>query len=293
MGCRGIWVVDRAGLVVVNEAKEDQQWVAKIVEEARALMQTLEDFRMVPLADHQWCYLYRLDASPWQGVVAVWEDRAEDEAWRLKVQGMAHDINNLLQVVSGHLELWPTRLPEQKAGALAEAQWMLERAEELVAQLGIMAMTGEPSEGSADVVEVLQHLAAWVRRPNIRLQLEIPSGPVPLVKAPTTACVEIFHNLLQNAYDAMPDGGLVQVRVHSDSDGVTVTVQDSGDGLLSLDADVIFAPYYSTKTHGRGLGLYRVRELVEQYQGRIEVRSFSGQGSCFAVSLPRVTDGRQ
>jgi signal transduction histidine kinase len=234
--------------------------------------------------------MYRVAWHGFDGVLVIWEDRAEEDTWRLTVQSMAHDINNLLAVASGHIELWPHRPPSQQEQIRREVEWALEQAVELVAQLNTLATGDVPCHGSANLLEVLQHLGAWVERPNIRLELDYPPTAIPVVDMPRTACVEIFHNLLQNAADAMPDGGTIQIAVQVTQDVVMVTVQDSGPGIAKDEEEAIFSPYYSTKARGRGLGLYRVRELVEQYQGSIQLQSVPGAGSCFLVRLPRMRE---
>ncbi|MCY0900129.1 MAG: HAMP domain-containing sensor histidine kinase [Firmicutes bacterium] len=290
LGCRGVWVVGRDGLVVAKETREPTEWVSRVVQEARELMAAEQSSRILSLAPHEWCHMYRVAWQGFDGVLVIWEDRTEEDTWRLTVQSMAHDINNLLAVVSGHMELWPHRPPSQQEQTRREVEWALEQAVELVAQLNTLATGDEPGHGSANLLEVLQHLGAWVERPNIRLELDYPPTAIPVVDMPRTACVEIFHNLLQNAADAMPDGGIIQISVQVTQDVVMVSVQDSGPGIAKDEEEAIFSPYYSTKARGRGLGLYRVRELVEQYQGSVQLQSVSGVGSCFVVRLPRMRE---
>jgi signal transduction histidine kinase len=99
---------------------------------------------------------------------------------------------------------------------------------------------------------------------------------------------QVLLNLVTNAYDAMPDGGLLALTATADATGVALSVGDTGPGI---DDDVrarIFEPFFTTKAKGIGLGLAVTRRIVEAHGGSIDVRS-SGTGSSFEVRLQVAT----
>jgi signal transduction histidine kinase len=94
-------------------------------------------------------------------------------------------------------------------------------------------------------------------------------------------------NLVQNAADAMPQGGTVTLTGQSTATRVQLCVQDTGIGIAAERLEQIFEPLYTTKPGGTGLGLYIVREIVAAHGGQVTVESVEGQGTTFTITLPR------
>ena len=95
-------------------------------------------------------------------------------------------------------------------------------------------------------------------------------------------------NLLQNALEAMPQGGTVTLEGQGMATHVQLQVRDTGSGIPAADLAQIFEPLYTTKPEGTGLGLYIVQEIVTAHEGQITVESVEGQGTIFTLTLPRV-----
>jgi signal transduction histidine kinase len=95
----------------------------------------------------------------------------------------------------------------------------------------------------------------------------------------------VLRNLILNAVDAMPEGGTLTVRTMALGTGVRLEVADSGMGLTPEECERLFTPYYTTKTHGTGLGLAMVQSVVSDHKGRIAVESEKGKGTTFRIDL--------
>ena len=95
-----------------------------------------------------------------------------------------------------------------------------------------------------------------------------------------------LENLILNAMDAMPAGGVLMLRTTQQDGGVHLEISDTGTGLTPEECDRLFTPYYTTKQHGTGLGLAIVQSVVSDHGGRISVESESGVGTSFHIELP-------
>ncbi len=285
MSCRGIWVLDSSGDMVAQKASIEEDIRDRLRGEAQSSFDQNEA-KELPLGDDQSLLLFPLKTAAFSGVVTVWDDRSAERRSRLQLESMVHDITNLLAVAQGHLDLLDG-VGERTGASLREASWTLERAAELVRGL---VRRDQKGPGVTPVQDTLEHLSSIFACSRYVVHCTI-DNPVPPVSIAPSDFVEIFQNLLQNACDAMPDGGPVAIKVRSISNHVEISVRDFGVGMAEDISPRIFAPYFSTKVSGRGLGLYRARELVEQYQGRIQVASVQGAGTCFIVTLPSVAGG--
>ncbi|PSR22628.1 MAG: hypothetical protein C7B45_06135 [Sulfobacillus acidophilus] len=290
MGCQGVWVLDPAGEIVVSEVNTTAEMAATLSQRAREAFAngiTVVNFASGP---HGWIKLLPVRAPHCSGVVAVLEDHQDEVQWRLEVESIAHDINNLLAVTQGHLELLQSS-PQGKSASLTEALWMLERAVGLVRRFTEVSLPRSrmpltmPTE---DVVDTLVHVSAFLNTGRFPIEWGVQTK-VPPIAVASVDFVEIFHNILQNAADAMPDGGPITIQIRVLEDTVVISVRDFGPGISPNLREDIFKPYFTTKQVGRGLGLYRTRQLVETYHGRIDVVSAPDDGATFVVTLPRAS----
>lgn len=99
---------------------------------------------------------------------------------------------------------------------------------------------------------------------------------------------QVVMNLIINAYQAMTEPGLVQICTNREDDKVLITVSDNGPGIPAEHIDKIFSPFFSTKAEGEnsGLGLSICYSIIKAHHGTIEVKSESGQGAVFLITLP-------
>ena len=219
--------------------------------------------------------------------------------------GIAHDFNNILVAVVGNISL-AERLVEgqpQVRELLERAEKASLRARELVVKLLTFASGGEPArKGATPLAELLRETVPFVLSgSNVRYQLDLPESLWPLLMERGQAD-QVFQNLILNADQSMPEGGVVTVSCANLATApgeiaglpagkyVRAVVEDTGMGIDGDHIDRIFDPYFSTKekdsTKGSGLGLSIVHSIVTRHNGRIEVQSRPGEGTAFTLYLP-------
>jgi PAS domain S-box-containing protein len=208
---------------------------------------------------------------------------------------LAHEINNPLQAVIGCLDLAEGELAEggDPGRYLEVAQRELSRAARVVSQLRDLHRRSSVRERelvnvNALVEQVLAVSSGQCKRCRVEVQWH-GADDLPLLSAVPDHLQQVFLNLVLNAVDAMPDGGLLKISTARTDmpDGVEVEFADTGAGIPADHLLHLFEPFYTTRPDGLGLGLYISQNIVEHHGGRIEVESTVGQGTTFTVWLPR------
>ena len=223
------------------------------------------------------------------------------EALGLLAGGVAHDFNNLLQVIEGFASLCmdPEMSQEERVSLLEDVVQASERAGQLTRRLLSFARRQPMQKAIVDLNEVVQSLMRMVERligPHIRVQWSPAERTVP-VSADAAQVEQILLNLCVNARDAMPGGGLLNVRVQSHATSTLCSfpgpcaileVSDTGTGMTPETVQRIFEPFFTTKPAGQGtgLGLSVVYGIVQQHDGSLDVDSRPGQGTTMRVFLP-------
>lgn len=216
--------------------------------------------------------------------------------------GIAHDFNNILAAIMGNVGLCMMKIaPGHECypllGAVEKAAL---RAKGLTQQLLTFAKGGDPVKQLASIAEVITASADFVLRGSkVACQYELPAD-LWAVEIDPGQMSQVIQNIVVNAIQAMPDGGLVDIRCANiaNADGgdkdlpavdcVKLTIHDSGPGIPEEAKDKIFDPYFTTKATGSGLGLAICHSIVKKHGGRIMVDSKPGQGATFIIALPSV-----
>ena len=145
----------------------------------------------------------------------------------------------------------------------------------------------------ADVREVVEEAAAFFevdpegRAGEVVIERSYPVTPQ-AVELDTEQVHQVVLNLLLNAAQAMPGGGVIRLEVlrQADAAETLIRIRDQGPGIEAEVREKLFTPFYTTKEDGTGLGLVTSRKIVEAHGGRIALESNPGEGSCFTVALP-------
>jgi signal transduction histidine kinase/CheY-like chemotaxis protein len=207
--------------------------------------------------------------------------------------GVAHDFNNVLMTVIQGSELALRQLEDRPTTA-AHIELVLQAARGAAGftrQLLALGRRRLPGRKPIRVNEALRGAMCMVR-PTLLASHGLVCPPIDdsvAIAAGDGQLEQVIVNLSLNAIDAMPNGGTLELSVCLQNDVVRLTVRDSGCGMDQNTLKRIFEPFFSTKSgrSGTGLGLAAVYAIVKQLDGRIEVESTQGAGTCFTVDLPR------
>jgi two-component system NtrC family sensor kinase len=165
------------------------------------------------------------------------------------------------------------------------------RASEIVNNLLNFSRTGAAQLVEVDLNTVLEDTLTLVQHPFRTAQVNVVrtyQDTLPAVLGSTTRLQQVFLNLFMNARDAMPSGGMLEVRTISHNGSVEVEVTDTGGGIPTEHLNRIFDPFFTTKAMGRGtgLGLSVSYGIIKEHAGKVEVRSTPGKGTSFRLEFP-------
>ena len=243
------------------------------------------------------------------------DKKAEDELQKIRnlesiaalSGGIAHDYNNLLTVIIGNISLIQSYIePDDMIyGLLDEALEASMTAKTLTQKLITFARGGAPIMETASIAPVIKSATEFtLSGSNIRCEFSIPAD-LWLVHIDKTQIGHVIHNLVMNAREAMPGGGIIKVvaenvNITDKSPGlgiglekgnyVKISILDQGIGISKEISDKIFDPYFSTKNmgtqKGMGLGLSICHSIIKQHNGNIVVEANAGTGTGLHFYLP-------
>lgn len=226
--------------------------------------------------------------------------RQETGSVELLAESMAHDFCNILTSVINNIFVAKSLLPpeEQAFSKLASAEKASMRARELTSRFMSLSRGGGSLKGMWPLRELVEEVAAFsLALSHARCECDIPEGLWP-VEVDRTQLAQVLNNLIINSDHAMPGGGQIRIsaeNVLQENTGtlplregryVKLSVRDSGAGIPEANLPRVFEPHFTTKKHGRGLGLASTYFIVKRHGGHIEVESAPGSGAAFHLYLP-------
>jgi two-component system, NtrC family, nitrogen regulation sensor histidine kinase NtrY len=220
-------------------------------------------------------------------------------AWREVARRLAHELKNPLfplQTTVENLQRAKEHNPDQFEEVFRESTGILlseiENLKTIVGRFSDFAKMPQPELATVNLNDVVRGIVKLfeaqfgaVGRPPITSELHLEEN-LPTIQADAALLHRAIENLVLNAMDAMPAGGVLMLRTTHSDGHVGLEVSDTGTGLTPEECERLFTPYYTTKQHGTGLGLAIVQSVVSDHGGRISVESETGVGTSFHIDLP-------
>ena len=219
-------------------------------------------------------------------------------AWRELARRLAHELKNPLfplQLTVENLararQLPPAEFDEVFNESTQTLSMEIGNLKKIIGRFSDFSKMPKPELERIDARDVVSRVrklyaAADEEGPRIEVMTKLEDAPMPLMADP-----ELLHralsNLVLNAKDAMPEGGIVTISAGNRERNVEIRVSDTGQGMTPEECERLFTPYYTTKQHGTGLGLAIVQSVITDHAGTIAVESHEGQGATFVITLQR------
>ena len=210
---------------------------------------------------------------------------------------MAHEIRNPLGSIRGTAEILRDGVaaddPKQEFAAILIRE--VDRLNRVLEDF-LRFERPEPVEPGRFVLqEVINDVLDLTRQQAVRNNVEVVAELGDEIDIPGQGeqVKQALLNLVLNALQAMPNGGILKVSLRSLPQEVHVLVSDNGPGIVAEDRERIFNPFVTTRDSGTGLGLAITQRIVQGHGGRIVLDSQPGQGACFTVCLPRMQKGME
>jgi len=216
--------------------------------------------------------------------------------------GIAHDFNNILTGIMGNIGLAMRAVgigeKDRATQRLEEAEKASIRARDLTQQLLTFSRGGAPIKKMVSITRLLKEAAGFaLRGSNVRCDFNLPDD-LWLVEIDEGQINQVIANLVINADQAMPEGGIINIGARNTvikrkgalplpkRNYLEITIEDHGVGISKEHLDKIFDPYFTTKQKGSGLGLATTYSILKKHDGHITAESELGIGTTFSIYLP-------
>jgi len=211
--------------------------------------------------------------------------------------GIAHEIRNPLTSVKIFIQSLEKEIDpdENQKEDFRIIKREIDKINEHITRFLGFARPEEPFFQRVDirglVMDTLNLLAPKMKSSSIDLDISLPED-LPKIEGDPKQLGQVFLNLILNAIEAMPNGGVLTIRSTvntipaSEEELLQLFFRDTGSGIPEKDRPYLYDPFFSTKEKGTGLGLSIVYSIIQKHNGQIEVKSELGKGSLFIISLP-------
>lgn len=217
-----------------------------------------------------------------------------ESAWRGIAQKIAHEIKGLLTPIQLSLQHLQDKYYEdvkEYDKVLKECTRRindeLDALRKMAKEFSEFARMPKPHFEYTDVNKILEDTVSLFAQVKPEIKINTDYGVnLPRIRCDRERMKRVFKNIIQNGIDALADGGKIKIKTSADTQFLKIEFQDTGVGMDDETIKKIFTPYFSTKSHGMGLGLPIVDKIIKEHKGKIKVKSQPNKGTTFIILLP-------
>jgi len=200
--------------------------------------------------------------------------------------GIAHELRNPMAVISGYTRILSKKADEPLKPAVEAISKEIVVMDRIIADFLTFARPAAPVFSNVDLPALIRGCVEAIQERDQKIRIAMDSPAELVLNADEVFIRQAISNLLQNAVEAMPEGGAIRISCQQDGGNILLTIADAGHGIPESIRDKIFLPFYTTKERGTGLGLAIVHKIIVSHGGTISAES-SPQGTTFAIRLPK------
>lgn len=205
--------------------------------------------------------------------------------------GFAHEVRNPLTTLRGFLQLMQLRKKwDSDYGEIMVAE--IDRINSIISEFLTLAKPNSMSFKKYDVGIILQNvitlLEAQATLNNIQFHMQVESC-LPLVKCSEIEIKQVFINIIKNAIESMPRGGIITISSFVQANNIYIRFTDQGVGIPETLIHRLGEPFFTTKEKGTGLGLMMCYKIIDDHMGKLAVKSVVGEGTTFEIKIPFIT----
>jgi PAS domain S-box-containing protein len=205
--------------------------------------------------------------------------------------GIAHEIRNPLTSIKGFIQLFKSSQPKKEYVDIVLSE--LERINAIVGEFLVLSKPTAAVFVEKDVKALIKDVVTLINTQsilnNVQIFVEFDSD-LPMVSCEENQLKQVFLNLLKNAVEAMPGGGMIEVKVKKKEEGkIAIRIIDQGIGIPKERIPTLGEPFYTTKEKGTGLGLMTCFKIIESHYGELKIHSIENVGTTIEIILPTIT----
>ena len=205
--------------------------------------------------------------------------------------GIAHEIRNPLTSIIGFIHLLKSNNLKEEYFDIVFSE--LERINSIVGEFLVLAKPSVVTFVEQDVKELIKDVVTLINTQsilnNVQIFVEFESD-LPMVSCEKNQIKQVFLNLLKNSIEAMPKGGIIDLKVKEKEEGkISILIIDQGIGIPKERMSTLGEPFYTTKEKGTGLGLMTCYKIIEGHNGKLTIQSKLDEGTTIEIILPTIT----
>jgi signal transduction histidine kinase len=207
-------------------------------------------------------------------------------------QGVAHEVRNPVVIIGGFASRLLKRLSADDPARemIATILHQVHRLEQMVAEIEAFTVLLEPDLKPQDLARIIDQVlgasAEALEQRQIAVERRVPPD-LPRIPLDEGLMSQALLHLIENAMEAMPNGGQLTLTVTPEPKGLRLILTDTGVGIKPEDLPYLFDPFYSSKPDGTGMGLTKVHQVISDHRGEIQITSVPQQGTEVNIWLPR------